>query len=325
MITTKQAIKKLENNYSHGIDLVYTDYRDYFEDAKQLNNVLQKNDDALDWNCIADSQYETIDYLIKETFTTDELESMDDEIKRACCDWFLDHDTSDPLHDSLKNTPSQFFFYDLGIEIEPSEYHSFMCDGFTSEQEQTKECNKIFEALKLKKTATNKKVIRELYANANYGGSLVVLFVAKPTDAHDISEGHNAITFVDPYICIMDRVNGSGYDIKIDGIFTLPFKRGRLNLDAGVSGYSYSGDVCGLCKDGYDTEWKISKMRQKKVAAEKTSIEKYNEKVAEWDKIKKETGKCSFDDPRFKSHDTLYVNEIPCGNKCKVCGRFFID
>lgn len=43
-----------------------------------------------------------------------------------------------------------------------------------------------------------------------------------------------------------------------------------------------------------------------------------------WDEDLKK-GICHFADPRFKSHDTEYINDFPCGNKCKNCGRFYID
>ena len=111
--------------------------------------------------------------------------------------------------------------------------------------------------------------------------------------------------------------------MEINKKLIIPFDYKNLWIDEVAVGYSYS-EVCGLYKPYYDYDFVLTHdKRIKQATVNPYLIEKANE-YAKFDELLKQ-GQCSFNDPRWKSHDTEYINNFPCGDKCKKCGRFFID
>lgn len=317
--TIEEALKHLENEYPHGVDLIYIDYRDSFSDnLKDLNTAIQANDlhsihdENGDW--MWEAQTESIDYILKEQFTEEELELWDTDERNELEQWLQGHDTSDPTKQLLKNTNNQLFFYDTGLEI--PEYPS-SGNGDTFLRQQGK---RIAKKLKIN-YENNAKDLRSLIANAYYGGQLVLIFYTQPSEMFSPNKD-NIIRFKKSHLCIMDRTQGSGDIEEINEIVVLPFNRQNLWIDKAAPGYSIN-EVFGLYQPAFDYTpdlLKISKTRTPKTTPLQNEVTKYQA----WDKLVKE-GKCAFSDPRYKSHDTEYIMSFPMGNKCKRCGRFYID
>lgn len=324
--TVEEAIAVLEKEHPHGIDLVYIDYRDSFNEMKdKLNKAIQANDlysicedeNNIEW--FSDSEYATIEEIMKDTFTDEEIDAWNEkwEDMETVKQWFYDHDTSDPIKDLMKNTGKQFFFYDTGLEI--PEYPSYG----NGESFLTKHAKRIANKLKVDYTK-HEKTLRSLVANACYGGSLVLVFYAEPdaffTDRKD--KDANYIKVPKAHLVIMDRSNGSGDQETIDEIVALPFNRKNLWIDSEAGGYSIDS-VFGFYLPSFEQTPSLHWVKKaRKVGSTKLQAEA--ETYAKWDEDLKK-GICHFADPRFNSHDTEYIMSFPMGNKCKRCGRFYID
>lgn len=311
----------LEKKYPHGVELTYIDYRDSIEDDRLREEVLQNYGNAYEilkcdyW--IPDNESESIDTILREYMEEIGLaskgETLDEEEEEAMSNWLYSHDTSKPIEDLLKNTPSEYLYYDTGIYIQ----------GGNDETE--KEAKMIAKKLKIDYDK-NKKVLNSLLAEAYYGGQLVILFEGK---IRDFIEDGKYIRFKNNYeLCIMDRGQGSGSSETIDEKLLFEFVRENIHTDEGDNGYSFSGDVCGLIhgimEDGEITN---KKKLNEKIIRVKTNEERkaQREKERQYEENWKK-GKCSFGDMNMKRHkNTPYRNEYPCGNKCEECGTFWID
>ncbi len=319
-----EAIKWLENEYPHGIELIYIDYNDSIEDPKKREEILQKPEEAYeiidgnDW--IADAQYATINYVTEKYKKTIETEELTEEVSEAMRDWCFEHDTSDLVKDLLKNSRDEYMYYDTGVSFENLDYTG------NQEKEIVKRTKIIAKKLKID-YEKHAKDLRLMIAQAYYGGQLVILF---ENNISNFMEDEKYIKFYkDAEICLMDRVGGSGDGTKINETLLFEFKRENIHTDRGDNGYSYSGDVCGLVggimKDGVMT----NKKQNAKVIKIGTNEERKKQRekearyIATWNNGK---GKCTFGDMNMKRHkDTPYINDYPCGNKCASCGTFWID
>lgn len=107
MLTTDQAIERLNAEYPKGVSIYYVDYRDDLEDSPEAIEELMKNwsHDSLTYNR---ETGEVIWNLAKDVFTIEEMnrikESEGDEVWYAIRDWFYDNDKSNPLKDICNNT-----------------------------------------------------------------------------------------------------------------------------------------------------------------------------------------------------------------------------
>lgn len=331
-LTTKEIVKRVKKEYPRGVDLVYIDYSDSFdEDKKAMEELAQTGFiesffENNDWTC--DSQWEGIRCIKENVFTEEEQEEIDEdeELKQAFDDICYELDTSDPLKDLLHNTCKRYFYYDLNLEIEAG----FGNDGFYEYQKEKwpeSEARKIANKLRIN-YKKHKQELDLMVGQASYGGQLVILFVADPEDLW--GEKGKFIKFKNNYsICIMDRGQGSGdhTELKIPEL-VFEFKRENLHDDIGDSGYSYSNEVCGLCMgEETDFSWTNKQRKTDKIIKIQTNkeAEELREREENFEKIYKE-GKCSLGDMKYSRHkETEYINNFPCGHKCKACGNFWVD
>lgn len=329
MLTIKNAIKKIKTAYPHGVDLCYVDYRDNFSEYhKEMEELAQTGFiDSLEMEWTGDQEWETIhNYLIPETFTEPEQKEIkeNEELKQAIQDAFFEMNTSTPITDMLDNTGRRFFFYDLNFTLEN-------CDGMQDAEKQAREIAK-FLRISYAKYA---KQLYELTANVGYGGNLCILFTCEPKAFFgDIDEKY--IHFKNRFnLCIMDRDSGSGHDIELIDEktkkfipFTFEFKRENLHDDRGFSGYSYSYDVCGLCMfDEAYFNFIKKPLKSAKILEVSTNfeIQAFEEQQKKYNDAYK-AGKCTLGDMKMSRHrETEYINNFPCGHKCKSCGNFWID
>ena len=318
-LTKEQVHDLLTAKHGDGIELVYIDYRDRIEDAKTREELLQtpENDYEIvcgDW--MADSEYETIDTIIRELEEENGVEYTD-ETKELIKDWCYEHNTSNPIKDLLRNTGSEYLYYDTGINIEPLNYYE------ETDNEIEKRAKLIATTLKVD-YKKHENSLHLLVEQAGYGGQLVILFTAC---IEDFMQDAKYIKFNGgASVCIMDRANGSGDNTELNEEMVFDFKRENLHSDKGDNGYSYTYKVCGLVgglyEDGFLTDKKPKKLI-KTIENEEAKAKREREAVFEkrW-----KAGECSFGDMNISRHkETPYRNDYPCGSRCEDCGTFWID
>ena len=320
MLTQEAISQRIKKANPNGVQLTYIDYNENFNDNKELMEELATTghiDNFFENFDFYDSEFNAIDYIAKEVFTAEELAEINtnEDLRMAMDETCRDIDTSNPVKDLLRNTSRRFFYYDLNFYLENY-------DGF---QNVAKEAKRIAKKLKLDYSAYEKE-LRELVANAGYGGQLCILFTAKPADLY--GDKGKYITFKDNYdICIMERSGGSGHSVSMhDTKLAFKFIHANLHDDEGNAGYSYSGDVCGLVKfDEADFNFTNIKPDYAVLVKENQQAKEFAEQEAKYEATFK-AGGCTFGDMKFSRHrNTPYINDFPCGNKCVDCGTFFID
>ena len=312
------------------VELNYIDYRDSLDENTNIllkclrENSLHPLDEWLfDEPGMYDQQWESISYLKKELISDlvnrydieeDEAEELvdvefDDEIR----DYLYEHDESTPIEDLLRNTSDLIMFYDTGLEF----------DGYGRTPAEFR-----YDRMRLKKalqirSSDYDKDIDMMMCQASYGGQLVIYFRVPVKDMITEKE-FLSIQFTNPHIAIIDTCNGSGDDTYLKGhSIVLGFNRDNLFIDKEVK-YNYSYDVCGMTENWCD-ETAVSFVDEPKEKIESSSINKHMEQEAKYNAVYK-SGKCSFGDMDINRHrNTYYINNYPCGTKCKDCGTFWID
>lgn len=332
MEAVKVSWEQVKELIPNRVSLYYVDYRDSLDD--QLH-VLQKcihnqNSDIL-WEKVdewyMDSPHYAFVHLDKELkddierkfdVDKDEANEIFEEFRDNIRDEFYNRDDSDVVKDLLKNTGKQTMFYDTGYWVEDGSW-------YWNEKEMAEEVKNIKRilGLKIRDTKYDQKLI-ELVANASYGGSLVIYFYDSPEDFFDLKDS-NVISFEDACVAIIHTGNGSGFDTELVGTkISLPLNPKNIFLCKEVS-YSYTFEVCGMSSDWCSgTTVSFSKKRTKRVA-EVSPMNAAMEREAELDAVYAKGG-CTFGDTKYSRHrDIEYINNYPCGNKCKKCGTFWID
>lgn len=322
MLTPQIIIKRIKTEYPKGVDLIYVDYRENLNDEHEKLEELATTgfvNEMIDFNTLADNQYETIKELAKQLFSEEELIEIrnNDELTEALHTTFLEMDTSTPEKDLLKNTNRQYFYYDLNFTVEEA------IDQASIETE----AKRIARFLRLG-YSKHKAILHELVSNAGYSGQLVILFTTEPLALEGEQQGY--ITFDRNYtLCIMNRDNGSGYDVDLKIPLAFQFIRANLHNDRGHAGYSYSYDVCGLVMADeavFNITANKTKAKYKLIAIQENEVDKdFTERERKY-QATFDAGKCTLGDMRYNRHRNMeYRNDYPCGHKCQDCGTFFID
>jgi hypothetical protein len=313
-----EAIKWLESEYPRGLDLVYIDYRDSYEDMAQLQRVLKDGADEFD---AGDYSYETIDEVMKNYLRESEADELSDEVREAMQEWLQDHDTSDPQRELLKHTGSKLFY------IETRDYSN------QNEAINTGTDPRDYKKLvkKYGKTDAQAKAVKYVLDNQFYGAPVSFYFYADVEDVYNVIHGKNSkyIGVSGAYFSTVDRVQGSNW-LGEDAIFTITIPREDLikNVyldEAKGTGYGW-GEIAG--QSGYDdavvcaiaTKTKGSILVQSETSEAQAREARLQ---AHWDK----THTCTAGDMNMKRHagEQPYRNEYPCGNKCTACGTFWVD
>lgn len=319
-ISVDQIIELLPKRVS----LYYVDYRDDLSGSlDKVQAAIHGDPEDLDSIFMDWDTWESVKYVLNElksdiqtTFEIDEDEAQElmDEHEDAIRNEIYDRDDSTPLKDLLRNTGDQVFFYDIGMEI----------GGYTDDiKERIRDCKKGLKIPQREKGYDNQ--LHELCANASYGGRLVVYFSDSLDEWINLDEKMNAIEFSRGInVAIIDNMNGSGHNVEIGHTFSVPFNRENLFLDKEVS-YSYTYDVCGMSSDWCNsTEVTLLKRKTRKKAG-KSSVNDHIEREKHLDEVYRKGG-CTPLDMKYSRHRNIeYINNFPCGSKCKDCGTFWID
>lgn len=319
-----EAIKWLESEYPKGCELIYVDYRDSFEDAGQLQEVL-KSEDSYDPDWYWEAQADSIEYILREYREQNGLiwEDMTDEVREVMIDWLHDHDTSNPLKQLLKNTGSQLCYIETPDTIE----------SYTDEPEASDRQRKYLHKKYGQNNDAQKKEIDYILNEQFYSAPASFYFYADVEDLYNaLISGKKYITIQNAYFADVDRIQGSNW-IGNKGIFDLVvplsvFKENFYLDKAKGTGYSWN-EIAGMT--GYDDA--VVGAGDKKPAgyialmdAETSEAQKREQRLqAQWDK----THKCRAGDFDMNwnrhSGEKPYSNNYPCGNKCTECGTFWID
>ena len=327
-ITPEQLIEALPVSVS----LTYVDYRDTLSEQ---TDVLQK--------CIAANTYDDLYMKIDEWYSESEAEAMHDvknelqgdiETKYAITeseaeeliqehreiieDAIYCRNDSTPLKDLLRNTGELNFEYSTGIEIgEP------FC---MTEEERKESLNSIKKALSITSDRYN-KVLESLINNASYGGELVIFFSGDMENFINYKNEIQAIKFENAHIGIIHHGNGSGDTEQLQGHnFTLPFSRENLFLEAAIH-YSWAYDIAGAGTGWTDTNFTLlfDAPVTNTPKIETSCLIPHMKEEQQHEQAYK-AGKCTPGDMNIKRHRNIeYINDYPCGSRCKDCGTFWID
>ena len=241
--TASEALAWLKEQYPHGVDLVYIDYCDSIESAGDREKILQAPDewwDILDGDgWIFDNKFQAVDTIVREYSERGEGEAYEitDETRDAMQDWLIDHDTSNPIKDLLKNTGREYMYYDTGLSFESLDYAS------DKDKEVIKRAKTIAKKLRVDYAKHGARLC-QMVGQAWYGGQVVILF---ENTISNFLENAKFIKFSgDAEVCLMDRGGGSGDSVKLSEKMLFNFKRENIHTDKGDNGYSYAYDTCGL-------------------------------------------------------------------------------
>lgn len=203
-----------------------------------------------------------------------------------------DRDDSTPLKDLIRNTSNQLLRTRLGVPSDDPAL-SDACMGHNiygvSESEHTRALEqKRYDAIGglLRQhgidpdAGENRTAIEELVNEGPYdwheGVELDVIFYSGVDQAAARHEGSTELSFSNPNILLIDRFNGSGHDVRLEGSVakTIPATLGagepesRAFMDeGGLPGYGWDRTAC-VVKSYYTTEIQRTEVQEPEVAGE---------------------------------------------------------
>lgn len=305
----------LEKDY----ELVWLDYRDSLDGNPELVEKIAKAgnleplyedgiSESIDeerWESASEIAKNVVEKMIEDGVLEDEANEMMDEIIYE----IEDRDKSTPCMELVKRTEVTFFI-SLGMEIS---------EAWSKSDEELNE--EVREAMELFRTDNEdtKKGLSELFGEA--GGILRIYFSA---DLDELLNENIKSIHLDGIVNVgvINPYEGSGYVnyVKFDNV-KIPFKRENLFVDRAEKwGWS---EIAG-CSDGWaEPVGFLAEESGKELGGSPEAGIK--ERENEYNKRFKEGG-CTFGDMDMKRHRHVeYINEYPCGWKCKDCGTFWID
>jgi hypothetical protein len=255
---------------------------------------------------------------VEREFDVEDGQDIMDKYEDWIRDAIYERDDSTPLDDLFRNTGSESVFYDTGEYIE--------ADSWAWDARTMNENLGVVKKTLGVRGKDHDDDIRMMLRQASYGGQLVIYFPSDMQELIIIDKKFNAVEFDDPMIAVINTSNGSGDNCGLDGVtITLPLNRENFFIDRTVS-YSYVHEVCGMCSDwcnGSSMAFKTIEAIEGEVGT--SAINAHMKREAELNKIYKEGG-CTFGDINYTRHrNTTYINDFPCGTKCKDCTTFWID
>lgn len=318
------SLEIIKDNLQESYNLIYVDYKDNLDGQMDdmQNSIINGNFDNFDekidnwyWDSVNDSINEEIYELKKQLknngYSLDNFEDFEDIVYDIICE----RDNSNPLPTLIKNTSKTPIFFSLNMYIDED------LDSIK------RTLNKIKKILNI--PFNNKeydKDILYLLNNRCYGGHLGIFAIP---DYEDLLMNKPMKFGGDIRLAIVNYDNGSGWHTILEN-FETPYYIFNKNIFIDETfKYNFSFAVCDMysdwCKDCeliIDQPKETDKIINIKPNERLVSFIKNN---AEYDKIFKE-GRCSFGDMNIKRHRNVeYINEYPCGSRCKDCGTFWID
>lgn len=245
------------------VDLVYVSQGDRFSE-EQMQRLIRDDDfdDLVNPDWLYENEMGAVDYIVRQILDDEEaaLLQSDHGLMEAVIEQARMRDESDYISDLFRGSPNVLLRYKLGDEygdgwLDPGSY--------TWDAKEVREAGQALARAAGIRWRKNRTALEELVVNATYGGQLYVIWYG---DAGDLYEGlryrdkegkpNGRIRWTNPYLLVLDSMNGSGHDVRIEGTISKPFDRERLMLDSQGWGYSWDA-VCGLHGPAYDCDWSV--------------------------------------------------------------------
>ena len=273
-LSAKQILKKAIEALPEKTNLTYIDYRDNLDNEQMAKVLGGHSDDIVDAMDFDD--YEAIRELLKEGVPEEEEREKligSDQHFHQFMDECRDRDESTPYADLLKNTRRKMVRF-MVPGSDGNFNYEMECDSWRWDAAKTEaEAKKLAGAAKID-FETNRNALIDIVQNATYGGSLCVLGYVESKELADAvehllrdEEKHRVrITFTDPQLLILDRMNGSGHDEGVKGTIVFEFGHKDLGTRDGVmqldhrgagTGYSWSDDIAAVVYTYYKSDPKI--------------------------------------------------------------------
>lgn len=242
------VISRLAEKY----ELVYIDRGNYLAD-EAIHKLFAGEGDVLDDDWLFENKRQGTKHVLENLLDEDARQFLEDhDALDRVTEEIENRDYSDPIGDLMRETGSKLFRYRLDGES-PANSWEF------SDDQLTEAARALAEAAGID-FWDNTVALRELVANASYGGGLYVLWRGdiKPVyDAVCKRRFHDpapeiTVQWTDPDLLVLDQWNGSGHVVRVRGTVRVPFAPDLLALDIvrGPGGYSWADVVGG----GYQPE-----------------------------------------------------------------------
>lgn len=265
-VTILDIIARLDSSY----ELVYLDYSNNFDDNLDpiQDAIRQGSWEPLDmsveswegdarWESVKEIKKNLVEELAEDVWDTwcddydPNYEQREAHIKSGAelvvfdqyQEWIeeeiYERDSSNPLKTMLGNTQAQAMHYPAGWD-----------DGPNDDIDETVWSIKKHLGIQKRETHWDKEIRTMVEEQIWAGGQLVFYWTGDVeewvTTCTNLPSKCNAIAFEDPYIAIIDTMNGSGYYCRLEGFkITVPFDQNNITIDA-CQHYNYTHEVCGM-------------------------------------------------------------------------------
>lgn len=283
-----EMVQGLKSLIPENTDVYYISYDEQLSD-EQIDLVLAGQDGSAYEDFLDNSDLfgdESTENVAREALadgfrndrTDIDWEDLDTDEKDQLIDLVQERNTSDPIADLTRNTHPQL----MRTSLSTPSYDKRLGEAWSGDALYAREESETSRALVQRRrdivadklaehgvdTAlpANREAIAELIDNGPYnwheGVSLDVIFHAKVNEVSASQDGPSKLAFTDPYVVLIDRINGSGHDVKLQGTVSKRIPEAekasepetRVFLDDdGRGGYGWD-QVAGVVKSAYAVE-----------------------------------------------------------------------
>lgn len=281
-------VEGLRNLIPESTDVYFISYDEQLSD-EQIDMVLAGQDDSAYESYMENNDLfgdDSAEDIAREALTdgflngrTDmDWDDLDTDEKDSLLDLVRERDTSDPIADLTRNTHPQL----MRTSLSTPSYDKRLGEAWSGDALYGSEESDASRALVQRRrdivadklaehgidtaSAANREAIAELIDNGPYnwheGVSLDVIFHAKVNEVSASQDGPSKLAFTDPYVVLIDRINGSGHDVKLQGTMSKSIpeadkaseSESRVFLDQGGRGGYGWDQVAGVVKSAYAVE-----------------------------------------------------------------------
>lgn len=251
---------------SNGYDLVYTEYDDSLTDA-QIDKYIDRDsadyaylDADLD-NWQSERAYDAAMEVLEELANRFDinLDDLDDDAVDELRGEVYEKDTSDPVEQLASTTPAKLFRMPLtGFDRAYDLHNPYDVDNLAGATIAVGKAlaDAGIEADKALRWAG--EVLPEVGQYLHEWFTLDVIWTGTLTDIGDLKTG-DTLTFTDPCVVLLDRLNGAGYDANITGTLTVTVGADHMpHLDSTGVGYGWN-EVAGLSAGAYAADVTVTR------------------------------------------------------------------
>lgn len=178
-----------------------------------------------------------------------ELYDSDFDFRCEVLEALRDRDDSDPVRDMIRQTPSMLMRYAVAVDVGTDTADAAVFD--------------VAAALGLSgdEYLANRDAIAMLAESAPYYvGPIYVVWYGDPGDVIAATDAHHygnpepsVIQWRNPYLVMLDRMNGAGADVQLEAVVSIPWDAARVCVDSEGPGYSWT-EVAGPYEPAYASD-----------------------------------------------------------------------